>query len=71
MTKGLRESLWVSRNQSRLLPYEGKWIAVYGGKVAASGRTVREAMGAWKAKRLKGQPLLTKVPRRDEAIYVL
>jgi hypothetical protein len=71
MTKGLRESLWVSRHQSEMKPYEGRWIAVSGGRVAASGKTLREVMAAWKAKGLKGQPLVTKIPRKDEALYVL
>jgi len=71
MDEELIESLWVSRNQAKLSCYAGKWIAVLKNKVVASGKTVKEVMEICEKKRIKAAPLVTKIPRPEENMYVL
>lgn len=71
MRNELIESLWVSHNQSKLSSYAGKWIAVLKNRVVASGETVKEVIEIYKTKKLKGKPLVTKIPRPDEDMYIL
>jgi hypothetical protein len=69
--KNIKESIWVSDNQKRLSVYAGKWIAVIDNKVVAVGKNVKEVMEQCKKMKLSGLPLVTKIPRQDEEMYVL
>ena|GEM_PF-1076806 len=66
-----KESMWVSKHQKALGIYAGKWIAVIDNKVVAAGRNVKEVMELCKKKKLTKLPLVTKIPRKDEEMYVL
>lgn len=69
-TMSHEESIWISEHRDELAQYSGKWIAVLKDRVLASGDSVSEVMekAARKTKRL---PLVIKVPRKDEDLYVL
>lgn len=66
-----RESIWVSEHQKELAVYAGKWIAVIDDKVVASGKNVQEVMELCKKIKVTSLPLVTKIPRQDEEMYVL
>lgn len=65
------ESIWVSEHQKELAKYAGKWIAVLNNKLIASGHSLFGVTEAIKRKDIKGLPLITMVPRKDEGPYVL
>ena len=61
---------WVSKHAKELKRYSGKWIAVKAEKgIIASGYSVKEVMEIAKRKGVE-EPLVTKVPRKDEMAYV-
>lgn len=64
------ESLWVSEHQEELEQYAGKWIAVWKDQILASGHSVVEVMEK-AARHTAGLPLVIKVPRKGEDLYVL
>lgn len=66
-----KESIWVSKHQKKLAIYAGKWIAVIDDKVVASGKNVQEVMELCKKIKVTSLPLVTKIPRQDEEMYVL
>lgn len=65
------ESIWISEHQKELAIYAGKWIAVIDEKVVASGKNVQEVMELCKKIKVTSLPLVTKIPRQDEEMYVL
>lgn len=65
-----KELLWLSGHNKETLKYSGKWIAVFGNKIVASGKSAKDVFEAAKASGIK-LPLITKVPRKDEEMYVL
>ena len=67
----INDSLWVSAHQKELAQYGGKWIAVLDGKILATGGTVKEVMEKVSKKNIRELPLVTKIPRADEGMYVL
>lgn len=68
MTKDLE---WLSKHAKELKSYSGKWIAVKAEKgILASGSSVKEVMDIAKRKGV-ADPLVTKVPRKDEEAYIL
>jgi len=67
----IKDSLWISEHQKELSRYGGKWLAVLDGKVLATGSTVKEVMEKAKKKEVDRLPLVTKIPRPDEGMYIL
>ena len=65
------ELVWLSNNCEEVNQYSGKWIAILKGKILASGDTVMSVMEAVKKMQIIDLPLITKVPRKDEELYVL
>ena len=65
-----KESIWLSEHQEKLKPHRGKWIAVLNDRIIASGNTVSEVMEK-AARKTRKQPLVIKVPRKHEDLYVL
>jgi len=65
-----KELQWISKNPEKLRLYEGKWIALIDNRLIASGDSLsnvrREAR-----KLTKKEPLVFKVPRKDEENYIL
>ena len=65
------ELVWLSNNCEEVNKYSGKWIAILKGKILASGDTVMVVMEAVKKMQIPDLPLITKVPRKEEELYVL
>lgn len=65
-----KESIWISEHRDELEQYSGKWIAVWKDRVIASGDSVSEVMEKAVPK-TEDLPLVIKVPRKDEDLYVL
>jgi hypothetical protein len=65
-----KELQWISKNPEKLSMYGGKWIALIDNRLIASGDSLsnvrREAR-----KLTKKEPLVFKVPRKDEENYIL
>ncbi|MCD6094071.1 MAG: hypothetical protein J7J51_04730 [Candidatus Omnitrophica bacterium] len=66
-----KELNWISTHQKELEAYAGKWIAVLGNKMIAIGSSTKEVMRIAKKKGIERLPLVTKIPRKDERMYVL
>ena len=65
------ETLWIARNTQMLeKKYSGKYIAVAGNQVVASGRSVKEVFRTVDRKRIE-RPLITYVPRKGEEILLI
>ena len=61
---------WMSKHAKELSEYSGKWIALKADRgVIASGNSVKEVMDIANRKGVE-DPLVTKVPRKDEEAYV-
>jgi hypothetical protein len=71
MYKDKKELLWISEHSKEIEKYAGKWIAVLSNKVIAVGDSAKRVMEEVKKKRIKKLPLVTKVPRKDEEMYIL
>ena len=65
-----KESVWISEHRDELEQFGGKWIAVLKDRVIASGSSVSEVMEKASRKTRK-LPLVIKVPRKNEDLYVL
>ena len=62
---------WMSKHAKQLKRYSGKWVALKAGKgIIASGNSARDVMDIAKRKGVE-EPLVTKVPRKDEEAYIL
>ena len=68
--EGRQELEWVSAHSEELERYAGKWVALVGETIVGVGETASEALKEAQRKSPK-TPLLLKVPRRDEGVYVL
>jgi len=66
-----KELNWMSSHRKEVEKYAGKWIAVLDNKILASGNSVKEVVALAKKKAARKLPLVTKVPRKDEEMYVL
>ncbi len=66
-----KELDWISQHQKKVEKFAGKWIAVLSDKVLATGDSVKSVMKEIKRKQVKRLPLVTKVPRKDEEMYIL
>lgn len=64
-----QESMWVSDHQDEVEQYSGKWIAVFDERIIASDDSVSDVMKK-AARKIKSLPLVIKVPRKDEDLYV-
>lgn len=64
------EHEWLLKHTQELEKYRGKWIAVSGSKIVSFGDVLHDVRK--KAKELsKKEPLIFKVPRKDEEAYIL
>ena len=65
-----RELQWISKNPEKLNMYGGKWIALIDNRLIASGDSL--SIVRKEAKKItKKEPLIFKVPRKDEENYIL
>lgn len=68
--EGCQELDWVSTHPEEVERYAGKWVAIVGELVVGVGDTAQEALEDARQKSAE-VPLLLKVPRKDEGVYVL
>ncbi|MGH9946699.1 MAG: DUF5678 domain-containing protein [Pyrinomonadaceae bacterium] len=59
------DTIWVRENSHK---YRGMHVAIKNGKLIATGRTIKEADQAARAKGID-RPLLTYIPGEDEVIW--
>jgi hypothetical protein len=65
-----QELMWMSKHPEKVNIYAGKWVAILHDEVIAAGDSVKSVME--RVKRITQEmPLVTKIPRKDEEIYVL
>ncbi len=65
-----RELQWISKNPEKLSMYGGKWIALIDNRLITSGDSL--SIVRKEAKKItKKEPLIFKVPRKDEENYIL
>jgi len=55
---------------SDLSGYEGKWIAILGKEVIASGKDLKQVYKEAKEKAGKKEPMFARVPRQEEALIL-
>jgi len=60
-----------TKQTPNLAAYAGKWVALSSNQVVAVGSSLPEVMRKLPARRLRLQPSVFLVPRRDEGPYVL
>lgn len=61
---------WLLKNARELEKHRGKWIAIVGNRIVSSGEVLHDVRK--KAKEIsKKEPLVFKVPRKDEEAYIL
>lgn len=72
MENGTQKELdWISVHRKEVGKFSGKWIAILNNEILASGDSVANVMSKVKQRRVKNLPLVTKVPRKDEEMYIL
>jgi len=65
-----KELQWISKNPEKLSMYGGKWIALIDNRLIATGNSLSNVRN--EAKKIsKKEPLVFKVPRKDEENYIL
>lgn len=65
-----RELQWISKNPEKLSMHGGKWIALIDNRLITSGDSL--SIVRKEAKKItKKEPLIFKVPRKDEENYIL
>jgi hypothetical protein len=65
-----KELQWISKNPEKLRLHEGKWIALVDNRLISSGNSLNNVR--IQAKKItKKEPLVFKVPRKDEENYIL
>ncbi len=62
---------WISKHPKEVSKYEGKWVAVTVGGIVASGETIKEIREELSKKNIKEEPLIMKIPRKDEEHLVV
>lgn len=67
---GQAQLTWFESNPPELEPYRGKWVALIGQTVVASGATMMEALNEVRRRGLTG-PFLARVPSLDEPEYFI
>lgn len=60
-----------TKQTPNLAAYAGKWVALSSNQVVAVGSSLPEVMRKLPARRLRLQPSVFLVPRRDERPYIL
>ena len=67
-----RSARILSSGQPRLIDmYDKKWVVVYGGKVAAAGRSLSAAMAGADAKKLPRHEAIVRFIERDRRTLIL
>ena len=66
-----QESKWISEHSDIIDKHSGKWVAILKDKIVAVGENVNEIKSILIKKGIKGLPLITKIPRRDEELSIL
>ena len=67
-----KELEWLSKHEKKVEKYSGRWIAVLANKgIIASGRSPRDVLEKSQIKFPRQRPLVMKIPRKDEEMYVL
>lgn len=61
---------WISKHPQELEKHSGKWVAVTKDGIISSSESLKEAREKAKEK-IKEEPLMFKVPRKDEGQYIL
>ncbi len=62
-----KELEWVSKHPKEIEKYAGKWVGIVDNKIICVGNSAKEVLEKAKIK----QPLIFKVPRKDEEMYIL
>ncbi|OIO71829.1 MAG: hypothetical protein AUJ85_10915 [Elusimicrobia bacterium CG1_02_37_114] len=67
----MNELMWLSKHKKLAEKHSGEWIAVLDNKIISSGNSAKDVLKLVKEKGIKKMPLVTKVPRKDEKMYIL
>ncbi len=68
---GKEELEWMSKHEKEVEKYSGKWVAVLAKRgITGSGRSPKEAIRESK-ERFPERPMVMRVPRKDEEMYIL
>lgn len=67
----MNELMWLSTHKKIVEKHLGEWIAVLDNKIISSGNSAKDVLEVVKKKGIKKIPLVTKVPRKDEEMYIL
>ena len=62
---------WISKHPKEVSKYEGKWVAITTDGIIASGDSIKEIDIELAGKKIKEQPLIMKIPRKDEEMSIL
>lgn len=65
-----KENIWIAGDKKTIKKYAGKLIAILNDKIIANGDAVKSVMEDVKKMKIKELPLVTKVPRKDEGMYI-
>ena len=68
---GRKELNWLSSHPEEIEQYMNRWIAIHEDRVIAVGDSVKDVMDQVKRQDVKILPLVTLVPSKDEAPYVM
>ena len=62
---------WINKHQKEVSKYIGKWVAITSSGIVASGESIKEIRVQLSEKRIEEQPLIMKIPRKDEEMSIL
>jgi len=67
----MSELEWMSKHQKEVSKYRGKWVAITLSGIVASGETIKEVREELSKKGIKEEPMIMKIPRKDEEMSIL
>jgi hypothetical protein len=65
----MKELEFITKNPKKIEKFSGKWIALADHNILAVGKSLE--MVVKKTEKMKKKPLIFKVPRKDEEMYIL
>jgi len=65
------EHEWLVRHHKQAEKYAGRWIAIFGGKIVADGKSFGEARKKAIRKSAGSIPLVLYVPKKSEELLIL
>jgi hypothetical protein len=68
----MNELKWLSGHRRQAEKYSGKWVAILNDRIISYGSSAKYVLNDVKRQNIGSSlPLISKIPRKDEKLYIL